>query len=282
MKVLLIGSDGQLGSDLAKSCPKGINLIKSTIADLDITNSATVEKRIGSDKPDLVINTAAYVKVDEAEEAVKEVFLLNSIAVGYLSMACSQNNCNLVHFGTDFVFDGEKGKPYIEKDTPNPLNIYGLTKWTGEVFALNYCPKCYLVRLAYLYGRVGAQGKGSNIVYAILKKAREEGTIKAIDDLFISPTYSSDAAVGIWRLVQSNKPFGVYHMTNRGVCSLYQFAQAIVEEAGLKAAVVPIKHDEYKTKAQRPLFSALASSKGTQLRPWREALADFILSISVN
>jgi len=285
MKVVLIGASGQLGNDIVTVVPSKIDLIPLSRKDVDVTVKEQVENVIKNFSPEIIINTSAYVKVDMAEEEVDKAFLVNAIGVKNLVDICKELGICFLHISTDYVFDGKKlesKKPYTEEDTPNPINIYGLSKYTGELIIQNYLEKYYIVRVASLYGKAGASGKGGNFVYTIIKKAKSGEPLRVVNDIFMSPTYTLDAAQKIWEIILRNKPYGIYHVTNSGYCSWYEFAVKILEYTGLinKVDIKPVKHTEFKAKAKRPLWSPLTSIKGIKLRPWQEALRDFIDSLS--
>ena len=275
MKVLLIGANGQLGTDIVKSCPEDINLIQSTTEDLDITDKDAVEERIAKESPDVVINTAAFVRVDDCEKEIELAFKVNAFGVVNVAMACNKVNATLVQISTDYVFDGNKSE-YTEDDIPNPINLYGNSKLAGEYFARNYNPKTYIIRVASLYGKAGAMGKGGNFVYTVLNNAKEEKPLSMVGDGLMSPTYTQDVAKGIWALLTDNKEPGIYHMTNSGSCSWYDFTQEILKQSGLTTKVDKILQKDRPTPAMRPLKTPLISSKGTSLRPWQEALRAFL------
>ena len=188
----------------------------------------------------------------------------------------------LIHISTDYVFDGKKlkeKKPYVESDKPNPINIYGISKYAGELIVQNYLEKFYIVRVASLFGKRVASGKGGNFVYAILEKAKKGEELKVIDDIYMSPTYTYDASKKIWNLILKEKPYGVYHITNAGYCSWYEFASKILELANIKVRIKPVKHTEFKMKAKRPLWSPLNSEKGISMPYWEDALKRFLSDI---
>lgn len=281
LKVAITGPAGQLGTELISSKPEGIELIPLGRSRLDITLPGQAESVMAGVRPDVIINTAAYVRVDEAEDDAETAFKVNALGVKNLAMAAQKNGAVLMHISTDYVFDGDKKpSPYNEDDVANPLNTYGISKYAGELYVANFTGSHYIVRLAGLYGRAGASGKGGNFVYTILGKAKKGEPMKIVDDIHMSPTYADDAAKEIWRLVTGERPFGLYHAANGGVCSWYEFAVKIVELAGLKADITPVSHTAYKTKARRPLWSPLESARGIRTRDWEDALKDFIGSIS--
>jgi|SRR5208283_70729 len=276
MNTVLIGADGQLGTDLLKTTPKQVTLIPLTINDLDITDRKRARELLGDMRPDAVINTAAYVKVDDAEDNVDEAFKVNAEGVKNLVDACKESRAVLVHLSTDYVFDGKnKGEPYTERDIPNPINVYGISKFAGELFVRNYLTRYYLVRSASLYGKAGASGKGGNFVYAILKKAKSGVPLNVVNDIYMSPTYALDLAIAIWKLLLEEMPYGVYHITNSGYCSWYEFSKKILDYSGLTGDIIPVSHSSYLSKARRPVWSPLTSIKGVTLRDWGSALSDF-------
>jgi len=279
MKVVLIGANGQLGSDLRRTVPPNVKLFSLTRSELDVTLKTNVEATLKNLKPDIVINTSAYVKVDKAEEEIDEAFKINAIGVKYLVEICRKLKITLLHISTDYVFDGKKGKlkePYYESDQNNPINIYGISKLAGEIIIRNYLEKFYIVRVASLFGKAEARGKGGNFVYTILNKAKKGEPIKVVNDIFMSPTYTYDAAKEIWNILLEGKPYGIYHVTNKGFCSWYEFAVKILEIANIRANIEPAHHMEFEMKAKRPLWSVLESEKGIELSSWLDALRRFI------
>ena len=283
MKVALIGSKGQLGQDIARHVPSSVELKPFVHEDFDITEKEEIFNFLcEKNKFDLIINTAAFHKTDQCEDEPHKAFLVNAVGVKYLVDVCIETGACLLHISTDYVFDGRKidtKEPYTEEDIPNPINIYGISKYAGELIIQNYLEKYYIVRVASLYGKAGASGKGGNFVYTILNKAKRGEPLKVIDDIYMSPTYTHDVAQKIWEIVLEQKPYGVYHITNSGYCSWYEFAKKIIEYAGLESEIKPVKHTEFKTKARRPLWSPLRSVKGVEMRGWEEALAEFIKNI---
>ncbi len=283
MKVALIGSRGQLGQDLVKTAPSGIELVTFTHGDFDIVNKEDVLKFLGKENGfNVVINTAAFHKTDLCEDEPEKAYLVNAVGVKNLVEACERGDTVLVHISTDYVFDGKKieeKEPYYEDDTPNPLNIYGISKLAGEYILRNYIEKHYIIRSSSLYGVAGASGKGGNFPYTILKKAKAGEKLRVIDDIYMVPTHTYDLAKGIWKLITDEYPYGIYHITHTGYCSWYEFAKKILEFAGLSADIEPVKHTEFPTKAKRPLWSVLGTKKGIELGPWEEGLERFIYFI---
>jgi dTDP-4-dehydrorhamnose reductase len=277
MKVAIIGANGQLGSDLLKVF--GEDAIPLTHRDLDVTSPDSL-KVLHNFKPEVVINTAAYVRVDDAEIEIEKAFQVNALGALHVAKVCNEVNAINVYISTDYVFDGTKGEPYTEEDAPNPINVYGLSKYTGELFTRNYSPRYYIIRAASLYGKAGASGKGGNFVEFMIQKARNGEGIKVVDDQFMSPTFTRDVAEMLQRFLWAKPAFGVYHMVNAGYCSWYEFARDIFAILGLQVEITPIQSSELTRLARRPLFSALSDSNleqlGLRMRPWHEALAEYL------
>jgi len=281
MRVAIIGANGQLGSDLVEVFGKdsSFEVIPLTHADLDVTVPETLEilKEL---KPDVIINTAAYVRVDDAELYPEKAFQVNAIGALNVARVASEIDAVNVYISTDYVFDGTKGEPYTEEDIPNPLNVYGLSKYAGEIFTKNYSKRYYIIRVASLYGKVGARGKGGNFVEFMIQKARNKEELRVVDDMFMSPTYTKDVARTLKKFLELMPEFGVYHMVNEGFCSWYEFTKAIFEILGWEVDVKPIKSEELKRLAKRPQFSALKNEKlrrlNLKMRSWKEALTEYL------
>ena len=278
MKVAIIGANGQLGSDLVKVF--GNEAIPLTHRDLDVADLESV-KILNKLRPEEVINTAAYVRVDDAELKVEKAFQVNAIGALNVAKACNELNAINVYISTDYVFNGSKGTPYEEEDVPNPLNVYGLSRYAGEIFTRNYSRKYYIIRVASLYGKAGASGKGGNFVETMITKARNKEEIMVVDDMVMSPTYTKDAAEMIKKILEKNLPFGIYHVTNSGYCSWYEFAGAIFEALDLETSLSPTKTNIFQSKAKRPMFSALESIRlrkyGLVMKNWKQALNDYLI-----
>ncbi len=279
---VVLGAAGQLGSELAVLLPSE-GTVALTREQLDITDLARVGAVLRGLHPRVVFNGAAFVRVDDAEDFPEEAWRVNALAVLNLARLCAETEATLVHISTDYVFDGRKGAPYTELDMPHPLSVYGATKLLGEFFVRAYCPRHFVVRTAGLYGRRGSRAKGGSFVERILTKAKAGEPLRVVTDQVTSPTYAHDLANHIVKLTATEK-FGLYHIANSGRCSWHGFATAILDLAGIPAMVEPISSDRLSLKAKRPSFSALVSvrllSAGLPpLRHWREALAEFLLSL---
>jgi len=279
MRVLVIGASGQLGTDLVKVMD-GWDLVPITHADLDICDFVYTRKVIEEKKPDVVINTAAFNRVDDCEEEVSKAFWVNAFAVRNLAQICADLDCVLVHISTNYVFDGRKREPYTEEDPPNPLSVYGASKLTGEYFVRNICPKHFIIRTSGLYGVAGSRAKGGNFVETMIRLAKEDKPIRVVNDQVLTPTYTRDLAEKIKELLQT-KAYGLYHITNSGECSWYEFASKIFELLGLNPEFVPTTTAEFGAKAKRPAYSVLAHEKLKRLRiddvrSWREGLRAYL------
>jgi len=283
LKIFLIGVDGQLGTDISKHFTKMgakvhglIGLKEINICDFDKSR----ELIRGSD-PDIVINTAAFHNVDLCEDEVMQAFNVNVAGVKNIAGICREMNIPLMHFSTDYVFDGEKRTPYIEEDCPGPSSIYAISRLGGERVVQYMLEKYYLVRLSGLYGYAGCAGKDNiNFVEIMLGLADTKKQISVVDDQVLTPTFTGDVAEKLFELIRTGR-YGLYHMTNTGSCSWYEFACKIFKLAGIDIEVLPISSGEFGAKAIRPGYSVLDNAglrrAGlSDLRDWKEALGEYI------
>ena len=281
MRVAIIGASGQLGTDLVEVFKKDpfFEVVPLTHKDLDVTIPETLKVLKGL-KPDVIINTAAYVRVDDAELYPEKAFAVNAIGALNVARAAKEIGAINVYISTDYVFDGEKGRSYTEEDMPNPINVYGTSKCAGEIFTRNYSRKYYIIRVASLYGRAGASGKGGNFVNWVIEKATRGEELRIVDDQFMSPTHTMDVAGTLKEFLKIQPEFGIYHMVNEGYCSWYEFTRAIFEILGWEAEVKPIKSGELHRLARRPRFSALEDRGlhkiGLRMPSWREGLKEYL------
>ncbi len=279
MKIIIIGSTGQLGTDLMKTLKHKHEVIGLTHQDIEVTdyNSCLILKK---HHPDVIINTAAFHKTDQCEEEPLKTFSVNAIGTRNVATISKEIGATTIFISTDYVFDGSKNEPYKEDDTPNPINTYGISKLAGELYTKQN-PKHYIIRLASLFGVAGASGKGGNFVETMITKAKKNETIHVVDDMWMSPTYTKDAATTIKKIMELKLPFGTYHAANRGYCTWFQFAKEIFKITDLDPAIKPIRTHQLKTKARRPRFSALRSIKlpkyDIQMREWKEALHGYLI-----
>lgn len=281
MRYLIIGANGQLGSDLVRVFREE-DLIALTHDEIEICDIASVRKALGRFAPDLVINTAAYHKVDICEDHAEEAFAVNALGVRNVALICRELNCALMHFSTDYVFDGRKAEPYVEDDMPSPLNAYGISKLAGECFVRSLLDRYFILRTSGLFGVAGSSGKGGNFVETMLRLAGEGRALRVVDDQVLSPTYTLDLARQV-RVLASGEHFGLYHATSHGACSWYEFAARIFELEGLAPDLSPQTTAESGSQAVRPAYSELHNLGLERLgldrmRPWEEGLADYLIA----
>lgn len=280
MKILLIGADGQLGTDIRKVID-GSELVPLTISDIDITNKEKTLAVISEHKPDVVINTSAYHRVDDCEDHDKEAFAVNAFGVKNLCLACRENDAALVHISTDYIFDGANTKPYVEADCPNPGTVYGISKLAGEEYIRYMMKKYFLIRTCGLYGVAGCLGKGGgNFVETMLKVAAQKPVVRVVGDQIVSPTYTMDLAKKIDQLIRTEH-YGLYHIVNKGSCSWYDFAKKIFDLTGTKVKLEKATTDEFRSKARRPAYSVLDNANLRKIglddmRTWDKALAAYL------
>ena len=284
MKVVLFGKNGLLGSQF-NSQLKGVELFGFGHEDVDVTDFKQLDRVFGEISPDVVINCTGYTRVDDAEDDEKEAFKLNAEAPKNMAKLCDKFGSVLIHFSTDYVFDGRKIPPdgYDEKCVPNPLNIYGESKFLGEEGVISGTKRFYIIRTSWLYGP-----NGKNFVDTMLRLGKEvvsgeRDRLKVVDDQSGSPTYSADLAGAVIehfvvKDLGKALPSGIYHLTNDGFTNWHEFAVEIFELAGMKVEVKPISSREYPTAAQRPKNSILINTKLPKLRGWKEALKDCLNS----
>jgi dTDP-4-dehydrorhamnose reductase len=281
MKILLIGATGQLGGDLVRNNP-GHEIMAPSREELDLGRVGEDARVIGKLRPDTVINCAAFHNVPKCEEEPAQAFLVNCVAVRDLAAACAAQGARLVTFSSDYVFGGERSEPWREDDKPAPLQVYGISRLAGEHAALATAPgHAVVIRTCGLYGRSGARSKGGNFVDGRVADARAGKRIEMASEQVVSPTSTDDLSRAVFALLASPKLApGIYHLVNEGACSWYEFTREIVRLAGGKSEVVPVDRGGRTGNMRRPLYSVLANTKaralGVTLRPWREALADYL------
>lgn len=278
MKVLVTGVKGQLGYDVVKELTKrGIEAVGVDIQEMDITDAGCVDKVIKETAPDAVIHCAAYTAVDAAEDNVELCRRINAEGTQNIANACRDLDIKMLYLSTDYVFDGEGTKPWEPEDERHPLNVYGQTKYEGELAVENTLKKFFIVRIAWVFGV-----NGKNFINAILNKAKTVDTITVVDDQFGSPTYTYDLARLLVDMILTDK-YGFYHATNEGICSWYEFACEIIRQAGVSVKVVPVSSSEYKVKAKRPSNSRMNKDKlienGFEKLPtWQDALQRYLIA----
>jgi dTDP-4-dehydrorhamnose reductase len=293
MKVAVIGANGQLGSDL---CPvlaaQGVTVTALTRRDVDVTDAAQVDRVLEAARPDVVISTAAYHKVDDCELHPATSFAVNGIGPRNLAQACRRLDAVLVHFSTDYVFSGrERRRPHLESDLPDPRNVYAISKLAGEHMVACTWRRHFIVRTCGLYGLAGSAGKGGNFVETMLKKAAENAPIRVVDDQVLTPTFTGDLAEAVSRLIgplvsERAGAYGLYHITAEGQCSWFEFARKIFELESLKPDLKPVSTAEFHSPVERPEYSVLNKQKlnglGLAMPRWEDGLARYLAARRAN
>jgi dTDP-4-dehydrorhamnose reductase len=279
--ILLVGASGQLGTDLRRTLPQAA-LIPLTRTDLDITDPGAVERALTAHAPRWVVNTAAFHRVDDIEtKDARQAFAVNAVAVDDLARACARRGTRLLHLSTDYVFGGGLPGPYAEDAQPAPLSVYGVSKLAGELLARQASPRHVVVRSSGLYGVAGSAGKGGNFVETMLRLDGEGKPIRVVDDQVLSPTYTADLAEAIAALLATDPPGGVYHLTNAGECSWFEFARHVFTLCGRTPKLVATTSAEYGAPARRPVRSVLRNTRAAALGvrplpPWPQALEAYL------
>lgn len=262
IKVMIIGALGMLGHDLQKVFPNAELFDVAGDNILDITDENMVMKTVETVQPDVVINAAAYTDVDGCEDNTELSLKVNGEALANIAKACNKVGAKLVHYSTDYIFDGNK-KGYVESDIPNPINAYGVSKLLGEKNIRENMDDYRIIRTSWLFGK-----HGKNFVETMLSLSGQMDTVMVVNDQFGKPTYAADLAHKTAEVI--NMEPGIYHITNEGVCSWYEFASAVIDN------VVPCLSDVFLRKAKRPRYSVLANTKTAPLRHWRVALVEYL------
>lgn len=282
--IALIGSNGQLGTDIQDvfKNDSAFHIVPLTRRDIDVTSIDAASKKLLQIKPDIVINTAAYHRVDEIEDNAGEAFFVNGITQKNLGRLCEKNGWTLVFWSTDYVFGLEKNRkePYIETSATGPVNAYGVSKLAGEMFTRIYSPKHFVIRVSGLFGTVGSMGKGGNFVELMVKLGKEKGEVSVVNDQVLTPTYTKNIAENLMELLKTNA-YGTYHMTSEGQCSWYEFAQEIFQLMKMDVKCNAVDSNTFKTKARRPAYSVLENKALKDLginkmRDWKENLTLYL------
>lgn len=276
MKVLVTGVKGQLGYDVVNELERrGLEAVGVDIDEMDITDAASVNKVIKEAVPDAVIHCAAYTAVDAAEENEAVCRRVNAEGTQNIATVCKELDIKMTYISTDYVFGGEGERPWEPEDERDPQSVYGQTKYEGELAVQNTLEKYFIVRIAWVFGI-----NGKNFVKTMLNLAKTRDTLKVVNDQFGSPTYTYDLAKLLVDMIQTEK-YGIYHATNEGICSWYEFACAIFKTAGVPMTVLPVSTAEYGAKAKRPANSRMSKEKLTQmgfdrLPTWQDALERYV------
>jgi dTDP-4-dehydrorhamnose reductase len=282
MRVLVTGAAGMLARDLVPCLVRrGHEAVAPPESDLDITHLEAIRRWTGSTRPDVVINCAAYTRVDQAEQEEALANIINGLAVQNLCLACQEADTPLVHFSTDYVFDGTKKAPYTIYDHPNPINAYGRTKLLGEKYVLWLLKKFYLVRTSWLFGI-----NGTNFIETMLKLAQKQKQVSVVNDQRGCPTWTQNLSDAVVSLIESGR-YGVYHATNSEPTTWFEYAREIFRLSGTGTEVLPITSDQHPTAATRPKNSVLdpfplPEVMGRQMPSWQEALKAYLQQRKAN
>ena len=279
MDIALLGANGQLGTDLHRTL-RAHKVAPLTIDDVDVTDHARTRAVLKDLRPEVVLNTTAFLRVDDCETQPDMAYAVNAVSVLNMVRIANDLDAVFVHFSTDYVFDGKALQPYTEESQPLPLSVYANSKLAGELLVRAYAKKYFLIRSSGLYGKAGSMGKGGNFVETMLAKASRGESIRVVNDQVLTPTYTVDLADQAARLL-STQHYGLFHMSSEGSCSWFEFARAIFDIAKIDADLSPTTSDVYKTPAVRPRYSVLENARLkelglNQMRDWREALAAYL------
>lgn len=280
MKVLVTGVKGQLGYDVVKECEKrGIEAIGVDVEEMDITDAAACERVITEAKADAVIHCAAYTAVDAAEDNEDLCRKVNAEGTRNIAEVCRKLDIKMMYFSTDYVFNGQGERPWEPDDPREPLNVYGQTKYEGELAVQELLEKYFIVRIAWVFGV-----NGKNFIKTMLRLGKERGAVSVVDDQIGSPTYTYDLARLVVDMIQTDR-YGIYHVTNEGLCSWYEFACQIFKAAGMnQVKVTPVDSTAFPAKAKRPHNSRMDKSKLAEngfepLPSWKDALERYLKEI---
>ncbi len=277
MKVLVTGVNGQLGHDVMGELKKrGHEAVGVDIEEMDITDAECVKRVMIQTAPDAVIHCSAYTAVDRAEEEVELCRRVNAEGTRNVAEVCAGLDCKLLYLSTDYIFSGEGERPWEPGDEPDPLNVYGLTKFEGEQEIKSRLNKYFIVRISWVFGV-----NGNNFIKTMLRLGRENGAVRVVDDQIGSPTYTYDLAVLLVDMIQTEK-YGEYHASNEGICSWYEFAKEIFAAAGMnEVEVTPVSSEEFPAKAKRPKNSRMSKEElvkngFNKLPSWQDAVKRYV------
>jgi dTDP-4-dehydrorhamnose reductase len=279
MRIAVVGARGQLGAAVAHACAPAHEVIAFTRDDLDATDDGAVAAAMDRTRPDAIVNGVAFTDVDGSEDHPIDALNANAFAVRALARAAGQVDATLVHYSTDFVFDGKTSKPYSEDDPLNPRGVYAASKMLGEWFAID-APRAYILRVESLFGRAPGAGPPKGSVANIMSTLLAGGAPRVFEDRTISPTYVIDAAHATRRLLESSAPAGVYHCVNSGHCTWLELARELARQLGVEARLVPTRVADVPMRAARPQYCALSNEKltslGIEMPAWKDALARYL------
>jgi dTDP-4-dehydrorhamnose reductase len=279
MRVVVVGAGGQLGTAVAHEYATAYETIAFTRADLDVSDDRAVAAAMARARPDVIINGAAYTNVDDAEDHPVDALNSNAFGVRALARAARTHGATLVHYSSDFVFDGRASAPYIETDQPNPQSVYAASKLLGEWFASD-APRAYVLRVESLFGRAQGAGPARGSVAGILNTLKAGGSPKVFEDRTITPSYIVDVARATRQLFESQAPAGLYHCVNSGQCTWLELAHELARLLGLEARFIPVRMTDVPLRASRPQFCALSNEKlrraGIDMPTWQDALSRYL------
>jgi dTDP-4-dehydrorhamnose reductase len=280
VKTVILGGGGQLATDLERVLADW-SVTAVPHSELDVCDAEKARRVLGDLKPQVVINTAAFHHVDNCEDQWERAFDVNAFACRHLAGVCADLDATLVHISTDYVFSGAQSTPYTESDLPDPLSVYGASKVAGEFFIRTYCPSHIIVRSSGLYGLAGASGKGGNFVETMIRLAKSGKPLRVVDDQIMAPTNTNDLAAKIAEVIRVDGR-GMFHITNQGSCSWYEYAGRIFDFLGLQPDFGPTTTEAYGAKAARPAYSVLRNGKlesmGIEpLAQWQDALRLYLV-----
>jgi len=276
MKVLIIGAKGMLGQELAKVFADQ-NLSLWDKEDIDISDFDQVKNKIAVLRPDIIINSAAYNAVDDCETNYDLALKVNAQGSGNLAQAAQNIGAIFIHYSTDYVFDGLKKQGYTENDQPSPISKYGQSKFEGEKQALANCDKSYIIRLSRLFGQPAATlGAKKSFVDIMQQIAQEKKEIQVVNEEVSNPTYAPDLARQTRKILEGEYLPGIYHITNQGACTWHELAQEIFKILNKEIKVLPVSTKTFPRPAARPAFSSLINTKLPQMRPWPQALEEYL------
>ena len=280
MKLLVTGVKGQLGYDVVKEAEKrGVEAVGVDIDEMDITDAKQVHEVITKGGYDAVVHCAAWTAVDKAEDMEEACRKVNKEGTENIAQVCEALDIVMMYFSTDYVFNGQGSEPWKEYDKRAPLNVYGQTKYEGEL-AVEKLAKHFIIRIAWVFGK-----NGNNFIKTMLRLGKERGAVSVVNDQIGSPTYTYDLAKLVLDMIQSDK-YGTYHATNEGICSWYEFACEIFKQAGMNVQVTPVSSDEFPTKAKRPCNSRMNKTEldrngFDRLPTWQDALHRYLKELEI-
>ncbi len=278
MRIVILGVKGMLGQAL-KHVLRDYTLIEYDRNELDVTSKEDIDRSISQTKPDIVINAAAYNDVDGAEREPEKATLLNATAVEFLANAAQNVGALLIHYSTDYVFFGDKKEGYAETDRPEPISAYGVSKLKGEQAVQTNAKRYYLIRTSRLFGPEATSPLAKkSFVSKMIDLSKKQSILEVIDEEVSSPTYVLDLATRTREVIESTMPFGVYHITNTGGCTWFQFSQEIFQTLKIRATLRAVPGSHFQRLAKRPMYSMLLNTKLPPMRPWQAALHEFLIT----